>query len=135
MAVLTRDQVLEVQDRTIEEVDVPAWGGSVCFGSLVLRARNRLMAGWAGINQDQGLEEATDVQIDVLIAVCCDTNGDALFTEADREWLGNRDAVTLESLASQALAFLGLSQEGHEEAVKNSESTPTGHIKSDSPES
>ena len=132
MAVLDRDAIKGVQDRTIEEVEVPSWGGSVCFGSLVLRERNRLMTRWAGLDKDQSLEEATDVQIDVLVAVCCDINGDALFGDDDREWLGNKDAETLETLSGQALAFLGLSQEGHEEAVKNSESTPTEPTKSDS---
>jgi len=132
MAVLDRDAIRGVQDRTIKEVEVPTWGGSVCFGSLVLRERNRLMTRWSALDKNQSLEEATEVQIDVLIAVCCDNNGDALFTDDDRIWLGNKDAVTLEALASQALAFLGLSTEGHEEEVKNSGSTRTGRTKSDS---
>ena len=135
MAVLTRDQVLEVQDRTIEEVDVPAWGGSVCFGSLKLRDLAAFGERFAGIDTNQGMAASVDLHVELLIAVCCDISGDMMFTEDDTEWLGDRDGATIIGLAQKALAFLGLTQDSHDEEVKNSESTPTEPTGSSSPES
>ena len=132
MAVLNRDAIKGVQDRTIEEVEVPAWNGSVCFGSLLI---DELFSFGEQFSDAGEIEDMPGLHVDLLIAVCCDKSGDALFTGDDREWIRKRDGRTIMELANKALDFLGLSMKGHEDEVKNSESTPTEPTESSSPES
>lgn len=74
------------------------------------------------------------VQVDLLIAVVCDENGKAVFTDDDREWLPEKDAGVISDLSERAMAFLGFTKDANEEAVGNSVSAPTSDTKSDSPE-
>ncbi len=135
MAVLTRDEIQDVKDRTLVEIDVPAWGGSVFMSSLILKDRNRLIGKCADMAKGEDstlrLEDATELGMDALIAVCCDAAGEPLFTEGDREWLMEKDPDTIQMLSLKAMDMLGLTVQGHEEAVGNSSSTPTDGTKSD----
>jgi len=131
---LDREAIRAAQDRRLEEVEVPEWGGSLYFGSLLLGQRNRLIERFAALDENN-VDEGMDAQLDLLIAVACDGDGKPILTSEDKELLLGKDPEVVEGLVKLAMDFLGMTQRAHEETVGNSRSTPSEPSSSDSPES
>lgn len=128
---LDREAIRVAQDRKLEEVEVEEWGGSIYFGSLPLGKRNELIERWAGLDQNEDIAEATNVQLDLVMAVACDEDGVPTFTDEDRDLLLQKNAAVVERLAFAAMDFLGMTKEAHEETVGNSGSAPSESSSSD----
>lgn len=63
-----------------------------------------------------GASEQGESTVSLIIECVCDSNGDPLFTEADREFWHNQDAFLVQDLADACLTHVG----NHtEEAAKN----------------
>ena len=95
--ILTRDQILNANDREPVEVDVPKWGGSVY---LIPPSAGDL----------EGFEdEATLGQL--LVRALCDADGQLLFTPADVAGLMEHDLGTMNMLVKRYLEISGLNAE------------------------
>lgn len=123
---LSREQILEAQDLTIEEVQVPEWGGSVYVRSLSGKGRDKFDASRFKLvnNRVEMIHENTRA---VLLALSlCDQDGGLLFSEADVKALGEKSASALDRVFEVAQRLSGLRAKDMEEKLKNSEAVQTG---------
>ena len=115
---LDRDAILGADDLTIEEVEVPEWGGLVRIRSLTGRERDRLEGdllkkNGQGVNLD-------NVRAKLVVATAIDENGKQLFQPGDAPKLGEKSGSALSKAASVAQRLGGLSTADVEELAKNS---------------
>ena len=115
---LDRDAILGADDLTIEEVEVPEWGGLVRIRSLTGRERDRLEGdllkkNGQGVNLD-------NVRAKLVVATAIDENGKQLFQPGDAAKLGEKSGAALSKVASVAQRLGGLSTADVEELAKNS---------------
>jgi hypothetical protein len=121
---LSRDDILGVQDRRVEVVEVPEWGGTVRVRGLSGSARDRYESGMVKYDtNDKGVPVVVGMNSDNvrarLVAISIvDENDRPMFTEMDVSALGERSAAALERVFDAARRLSGLS-ERDVEALKN----------------
>ena len=122
---LSRDQILSAGDVTIEEVQVPEWGGSVYVRSLNGRARDRFESSRFKLKGDK-VEMIHDNTRAVLLSLSlCDEAGTLLFSEADVAALGEKNAAAMDRCFDVAQRLSGLRNKDVEEKLKNSAAVQT----------
>ena len=107
--------IAAINDKKIEEISVPQWGGSVFLRSLPAKESIPLLETVQGL---QGQENAVDRIIFIVLAAClCDEAGSVLFeTETQaRQVLGDRSLDSFEHVHKRAISILGWEKD----AVKN----------------
>ena len=119
MAILTKAQILEVSDLVTEEVEVPAWGGSVLVRSLTARERGMFTAAIVDQNAGGRTIKLADVQIKLCAMAIVDEQGKRLFDEADISKLGRKSAGALQLVFEVAQRLSGLSEEQVVELVED----------------
>lgn len=131
MGLLSKSAILGAADMKHEDVEVPAWGGSV---------RVRMMSGIerdefrASIASDEGVPVGK-FSAALLAATCIDEAGDRLFSMEDMESLQAKSAASIDAPAAVAMRLNGLGAAAVEDAVKNSVSDQSGDSGSGSPKS
>lgn len=106
---LTREQILSLNDLPTKSVEVPEWGTSVYVRPMSGADRRKFFA----------LLPTDEVTNAHMVAWCaCDENGVRLFTDEDVTALLAKHGRALDRIASAALDFNTLSPESHE-AAKN----------------
>lgn len=126
LRLLTRAEILGVDDIATQDVPVPEWGGAV---------RVRAMSGLERDTFEQSLQErkGTDVSWNfsnmrarMVQMTVIDADGQLLFTDADVEALGKKSVAALQRvfLASQKLS--NMRPEDVEKLVGNSVTTQNG---------
>lgn len=121
MALLTREQILGVEDLGHEDVNVPEWGGVVRVGMLTGAERDAFEQ---AIVVRQG--KKTHMNLDNirarLVALCVvDGDGQRVFSETDVKALGRKSAVALNRVFEVAQRLNGLTDEDMEELAGNLE--------------
>ena len=114
---LTRDQILSANDRKMESVPVPEWGGTVFVRMMTGTERDAyeraqydlLKIGQIGVN----------ARAHLLLTTICDEAGARLFSESDVEALGSKSATALDRVVRAATALNALTEVEVEEAAKN----------------
>lgn len=112
---LSRDAILAAEDRKVEEVEVPEWGGSVKIAVMTGTQRDV----W-----EQSLVARNGVNIANirarLVAMCAvDDAGGRLFSDDDAIALGTKSAIALDRCAKVAQRLNGLGKEDFEGARGN----------------
>ena len=109
---LSRDQIKASNDTSPEEVEVPEWGGT-------------LLLAWPSVNALTAMQDVEKVDgVDLLIACAVDDKGAPLFTDPDREWLGDKSAAVVSRVVVRITEMF--------EALEgNSGSAPDGATSSD----
>jgi hypothetical protein len=139
-AILTRDAILNAEDRVRELVHVPEWGGSVWVRSLEGIERDRLESSFVKYGKVGNRLEA-DFNVaaqDVVRARLCamtivDEEWKNLFTESDILVLTHKNAAALDRVFQVAQRLSGLTErdvEALKEQLGEGLSSPSG---SDSP--
>lgn len=118
--ILTREQILAVEDIPRETVTVPEWGGEVIV---------RVMSGTERDAYEVEAFKDRDAEIRNmrarLVARCCvNEAGEKLFTLQDAEALGRKSSVALDRVAQVAQRINKLSDTEVEKLKGNSEPTP-----------
>ena len=122
-----------VNDATFEDVPVPEWGPD-----MVLRMRNMTAlqrglfveraARLAGKKAEDGevlpvdaetTKQTREIEIFLVRLCACDEAGKPIFTEADSEWLGQRNGAVIGRLAEVAQRLSGMSKAEKDENLKN----------------
>ena len=118
--------ILAADDRKIEAVRAPEWGGTVHVCSMsgaerdaweeeqILRGREGEKGG------DKGLD-LRDFRARFLVHVICDEKGALLFTSKDAPALGQRSALVLDRLYAVASKLNGVTPQDEAELLGNSE--------------
>lgn len=135
MALLSKESIVKVDDRKIEEVEVPEWGGSVLVRGLDGAGRDAYFASMAVMRQGKGGK--TQMGMDTenltarLVARCIldpdDEERDTLmFTTGEVSVLGGKNGQALNRVYEVALRLSGLTEDDMEEVGKASRATQNG---------
>jgi hypothetical protein len=138
MTALTRDAILEADDRIVEQVEVPEWGGHVFVRSLSGAERDAYESGiasirWSGTKPTVESNRA-NVRARLVAMATVDENGRNLFTDKDVLILGQKNAAALERVFTVAQRLSGLSDEDVEELKEQLGNAPSDGSGSSSPE-
>lgn len=124
MGFLTRDQIIEADDRKYETVECPEWGGDVRLRSITGTQRDAyeqsLMQG-NGADRKMNLRNAR-VKLIVLCAV--DETGRPLFTAEDVSSLGRKNAAPIDRLFDAARKLAGMTSEDVDKLTEDFGATP-----------
>jgi hypothetical protein len=123
---LTKDEILAVQDLKRQVVAVPEWGGSVTVSEMTGEMRDEWEMGlWVVTTPAEGEKPAVreinqrNVRARLLSFCIVDAEGNRMFTEAETIKLGRKSATALDRCAEVARRINGLSRADVEEQKKN----------------
>lgn len=131
MKILTKDDILVMDDRRVTAVEVPEWGGSVHVRRMSGKARDKFVL-WRDKNKDalSTPEGITATKMALLSCTVCDDSGALLFSMDDMVALADKSGTAIDALFEVALDVNGLSSKSQQEIRKNSEgaSADTGSV-------
>lgn len=111
MTYLSRESILDADDLSYDDVDVPEWGGTVRVRALTGAERDRFEASIAG-----GKKPSYDnFRSKLVVASVVDADGERLFTQADVQLLGKKSAAALNRVFEAAQRLSGLNDEDVDE--------------------
>jgi len=118
---LTKMEVLQVQDKKYMDVEVPEWDGSVRVGVMSGTDREKFESFvQSRISSDGKTTNMSDVRATLLSLVLVDGKGERMFSQDDVKALGDKNGAVLARLADVAMRVNGLTKESVEELRKNS---------------
>lgn len=122
---LTKSDILAMDDGAYEVVPVAEWGGDIRIRSLMGDQRTRL--------GKKGTDSAS------YDAMCCsmgivDKEGNLVFTEAETTLLAKKHPFVLDQLCNRILALSALTDESRSAALKKWNPIPTNNGGTSSPE-
>lgn len=122
MGLLTREQILQAQDRSYKDVKCPEWGGSVRIQSLSGAERDAFEEAILGQKNRDGSREVVtkNLRAKLVAMSAVDKDGNRLFSMDDVMVLGEKNAAPLDRLFSAAQKLSGISKDDVDELTKNS---------------
>lgn len=118
---LSRDQILEMEDLDYEVVEVPEWGGKVRVRALTGTERDAFES---SLVKGTGKIQKVDTQ-NIRAKLCSltmvDSEGERLFSHQDIKVLGAKSAAALDRVYDVASRLSKISKEDVEELEGNSE--------------
>ncbi len=120
-ALLTREDILAVEDRPTRDVPVPEWGGVVRVRGLSGKERDEYEVALSGLRPDgrPGRPNLANVRARLLALTIVDAEGHPCFSLDDIEALGAKSAVALERVFDVARSLSGLSDDDVQELAEN----------------
>lgn len=109
---LTREQILGIDDFKIQLVEVPEWKGQVFVKTMSANERDRFEESFVD-------KKLTGARAKMVALTCCDEKAELLFTEQDIEVLGKKSASALEKICSASMNINKLTNEDIEGVEKN----------------
>lgn len=91
---LTREQILQSDDRPVERINVPEWGGEVCVRAMSGADRDAFESALI-VN---GRQTLVNVRARAAALCICDQDGQRLFSEEDVQALGQRSGAALDRI-------------------------------------
>jgi hypothetical protein len=125
MAILTKEQIIAVQDLVTEEVAVPSWGGSVLVRSLTARERGQLISSIVDQRAGGRTLKLTEIQVRTCAMAIVDAQGNRMFEEADIAKLGRKSSGALQIVFEVAQRLSGLSDDQVKELTEDFAETPS----------
>jgi hypothetical protein len=123
---LTREAILAVPDRTIEEVSIPEWGGKVFVRNMSGAERDQFEASLIEIRGKRQIFDMVNVRAKLVSLSVCDEAGGLLFTEQDVRALGEKSASAIQRIFRVAQRLSGLSEEDVKELTEGLQTNPLG---------
>lgn len=124
MSFLTRDQILNADDLKTENVDVPAWGGTVRVRTLTGKDRDAFAESLPVL--PDGTTDVSNYRAALLAYTIVDENGALVFSKDDVIALGNKSAGAIVTVFSVADRLNGISNNAVKEIEKNSDAATSG---------
>ena len=121
--ILSRDEILNAQDETIEEVYVAPWDGYVYVKSLSGRERDKFekdIVDWKGKGRNTKAEMKDNIRARLVALTVVDPETKKpVFSTKDVEALGNKSAAALDTIYDAAQRLSKLSDEDVDELAEN----------------
>jgi hypothetical protein len=132
---LTRDEILSLNDLTIKEItvpdNIPAWGGKTLFIKQLTRGQQdaylRRQFGDTRLKQNGAKQQEISAMniyghdAWLCVKACCDDNGKPLFAERDIEALNGKSGEAIGWIAAQIVKFSGMATD---DRIAKGEVTP-----------
>lgn len=116
---LSRDDILNASDLSVELVKVPEWGGEVNIRTMTGTERDAWESSLFETKAGNTKANMENLRAKLLVQCIVDDEGAKLFTEKDIHKLGAKSAKALDRLYSIARDLNGVSASDEEELVKN----------------
>lgn len=119
---LNADDILNIDDRQFETVEVPEWGGAVRVRGLTGRERDQFEESILGTRDKKGNSrlQLKNTRARLVAMAVVDENGQRLFNRSDINKLGKKSSVALNRIYEVALRLSGISEEDQAELEGNS---------------
>ena len=119
MPFLTRDTILGVDDRKVEDVSVPEWGGTVLIRGMTGKEREQFedlhneevpAGNRAGRRAGQTVSKFDRKNLRSRLVVWCviDDKGERLFSDADLDIINGKNGAALERIVDVAMRMSGM---------------------------
>lgn len=116
---LSREQIIEADDRKTEDVAVPEWGGTVRVRALSGRERDAYEASIVQVSANGSRRVSLEnLRARLVSFACVDEEGNRLFSDDDAMALGEKSAAALERVFDVARKLSGLSEDDVEELAE-----------------
>ena len=128
MKVLSRGDILKVDDIQIELVEVPEWDGSVYVKGMTGAERDDFET---SIIQQRGKNHRvnmTNIRAKLVSKTTCDEKGAALFTGTDIKALGKKSALALQRVFDVAQRLSGITSDDIDELSEEQENPFDGSV-------
>lgn len=135
MALIGRQQILDVVDLKTEDVDVPEWGGTVRLRELSSKQRSLIEAttiGAKGQSLEIRIEAFKVLREKTVVSALIDQDGKRLFEDKEFAQLGLKSGQVIERLFQKVQELSGMTPAAAKDAEGNSAGTPTDSSGSDS---
>lgn len=120
--ILNRQSILDVNDLTHEEIDIPEWGGTVRIRMLTGAERDEFEASFFDSKTGKTKSDLKNVRAKLISLCVVDENNTRIFLDSDVEKLGKKSGKVLSRIFAAAQALNGMRAEDIEATTKNSES-------------
>jgi hypothetical protein len=117
VALLSKGQILDAEDLTTEDVEVPEWGGTVRVRSLTGTERDKFETDM--VDKHGKATKLGDIRARLAALCMVDAKGQRLFSDAEAHALGKKSGAALERVSSVAMRLAGLTQDDVEELAGN----------------
>lgn len=131
MALLTKQEIFDADDRETREVEVPEWGGEVLVRSLSGKERDEFEVAIANVKSKKGEQNLENVRARLVSMCIVDERGTRLFSDRDITTLGNKSVKALQRVYNVCQEMNALSDEDVEELTEDFEETPEESSPSD----
>lgn len=114
-------EIIAIQDRKLELVEVPEWEASVYVRSMTAAERGRIEADAAKFKELRGKDPgfAQNFTVRVVGLCVCDEKGERLFNDSEVEILRTKNAMAISRIAEVAQRLSGFSKIDLEALEKN----------------
>lgn len=124
MSLLTRDSILQADDRKTQDVPVAEWGGTVRVKAMSGYERDKFETSMVKMNGSKRQENFSNIRARLVALVCVNEDGGRMFTDADITLLGTKSAAALQRVFNVAQELNGMSDSDVEELTESFDETP-----------
>jgi hypothetical protein len=121
MGLLSRQQILDADDRKRERVSVPEWGGEVFVQGLTAKDRDEFEASCLVRNGKKRDFTMQNIRAKLVCRCIVDEQGQPMFSVEDIHQLSQKSAAAMTRVFQVAQRLSGLGDDDLEELTKNSE--------------
>ena len=120
-ALLTKNAILEVQDRSFEDVEVKEWNGTVRIAGLSGEAAMKFSEKMVELDGKGRVKSVKmgNFMAELLAMTIVNDQFKPVFDENDIQALGKKSAAVLKRLSDVAMLLSGLGETALEDAEKN----------------
>lgn len=113
---LSKDEILNANDKKTMVVDVPEWGGQVTIAIMSGFARDQFESQLVGANGGTNMQ---NVRAKLVAASIVDEKGELMFNSQDVVKLGKKSGAALDRIFSAAQKFNKITDDEVEQLAKN----------------
>uniref|UniRef100_A0A6M3IYH5 Putative tail assembly chaperone n=1 Tax=viral metagenome TaxID=1070528 RepID=A0A6M3IYH5_9ZZZZ len=117
---LTRDQILNIDDTKKELVPVPEWGGDVWVRNMSGKERDSFEEETFLAKGPDNKQNWTNMRARLCVRCIVDEAGNRLFEDKDVDYLGAKNACALDRIFAVAQRLSGIGKKDLEDLTKNS---------------
>lgn len=132
--ILTRDDILGINDIQIELVSTPEWKGNNYVRGMTGHERDKFESSIIEMKGKSQILHLNDIRAKLASQTICDEKGNKLFTEADIKALSGKSAAALQRIFEVAQRLSGIGNDDIKELTEGFEENPFGDSASDSPD-
>lgn len=115
-ALLSKNQILSLDDLEKEKVETPEWGGHVFIRQMTAMERDNYEAGLTDQSKDNMM---SNFRAKLVVRCCVDEKGERLFSDEDAPALGKKCSSVLVRLFNTAERLNALGEDQSEELKGN----------------
>ncbi len=124
MALLSREQILEADDRKYEVVECPEWGGDVRLRSITGTQRDAYEQSLMQSNGADRKMNLRNARVKLIVLCAVDQGGHSLFSTEDLSALGRKNAAPIDRLFDVCRKLAGMSAEDVDKLTEDFGATP-----------